>query len=377
MNSLHHCRICRADLAAPDYRTRAPALTSVLQVIDVATEVHVCPLCGHAQSPDLPDMSGFYANQYRISLESDDHDQLVTLRDGRDVFRTDLQAEFLLSRVALAKGARVLDFGCGKAATLRKFFARRPDIIPHVFDVSDSYRTSWEGWIADGASATHELPAGWKGMFDLVTAHFVLEHVSDPVGTLRLLRSLLAPGGILFASVPDALANTGDLIVVDHVSHFTGGSFLTALGKSGLETSIVEKDLFPGAIFSTSVAGVETHAVASDAAKLHEALAQWTRIRDLLKSSASVVKGRNAAIYGAGFYGSLVKLLLTGQEGLVCFLDANPHLQGTLQGGLPVHAPGLCPPEVEVIYAGLNPMKARAILSGKPFLQGREIIWLD
>jgi SAM-dependent methyltransferase len=48
-----------------------------------------------------------------------------------------------------------------------------------------------------------ELPAGIPtGPFDVITAIDVLEHVEQPVESLRAMREVLAPGGWLFVTVP-------------------------------------------------------------------------------------------------------------------------------------------------------------------------------
>ena len=76
---MKNCRICESALAQPDYRADAPAMTSLSTMIDIGTEVFVCRTCGHVQSPDLPDVQGFYDHDYRISLQSDGHDQLYEM----------------------------------------------------------------------------------------------------------------------------------------------------------------------------------------------------------------------------------------------------------------------------------------------------------
>jgi hypothetical protein len=82
------CRVCHAPLGPPDYAQPAPAMTSLSTRIGVPTEVSVCRACGHIQSPDLPDVQVFYDHDYRISLQSDDHDQLYEMGPDGPVFRT-------------------------------------------------------------------------------------------------------------------------------------------------------------------------------------------------------------------------------------------------------------------------------------------------
>ena len=351
------CRACGAPLGAPDYDAPAPAMTSLSTRLDVATVVHVCRACGHAQSPDLPDVQAFYDHDYRISLQSDDHDQLYEMRGDGAVFRTAHQADLLLA-LDLRQGAKVLDFGAAKAATLARLLEARPDIVPHVFDVSEDYRPHWQGWLPAEAQATYALPGGWNGRFDLITAHFVLEHVIDPAAVLADMARCLAPGGRIFFSVPDPLGNPGDLLVADHLNHFLPSSLARVLDRAGLRALSLRQDLFRGA--HVVVAGLgRAEALPVDPAPVLAALERWRRILSGLSAQVAASGQGDVAIYGAGFYGALFSGLVAGRAR--CFLDRNPHLQGGRLQDLLILPPEECPP-VALVLAALNPEKARAIL---------------
>ena len=92
---MNTCRICQEQLNHPDYLTPSPAITSLATSLDVPTAVSVCRACGHVQSPDLPNVQAFYDHDYRISLQSDDHDQLYAIEPEGPVFRTTHQAKLL------------------------------------------------------------------------------------------------------------------------------------------------------------------------------------------------------------------------------------------------------------------------------------------
>lgn len=374
------CRICKTEMAAPVYAAPAPAMTSLSTLIATPTEVFVCDACAHVQSPDLPDVQAFYDREYRISLQSDEHDQLYEQRDDGPVFRTGHQASLVLG-LDLPDGAKVLDFGAAKATTLRAVLKQRPDLHPHVFDVSEDYREHWDGWVDAADQATYRLPEAWSGRFDLITAHFVLEHVADPVGILAELRACLAPGGRLFFTVPDPVGNSGDLLVADHLNHFTAPSLTEALRRAGLHPLAIRQDQFRGAhvVLATPTrdGGECDPAVdaASCAAAVRDLLNKWER--SLSGIDAARVDGKTFAIYGAGFYGTLIASRLPQKP--VCFLDRNPHLQGTEHIGCPVLTPEACPVGVELIFAGLNPDHARRILPAdaawKP--DGARIVYLN
>jgi SAM-dependent methyltransferase len=331
-------------------------MTSLSTWLDAPTQVWVCRGCGHVQSPDLPDVQAFYDHEYRISLQSDDHDQLYEMGPDGPVFRTGHQAA-LLAALDLPKGARLMDFGAAKGTTTRRLMALRPDLRPHVFDVSEDYRDHWAGWIPPESQATYALPAHWSGRFDLITAHFVLEHVASPVSVLAELARCLTPSGKLFFSVPDPIKNPGDLLVVDHLNHFVPSSINLALTAAGLCAVSLRQDLFRGAHVVVAEAGPPAAPTQLEPEAALDLLSEWTRIFASIDGFGRL--GQRIAIYGAGFYGALFAPRL--DAGLVAFLDRNPHLQGSKLGNFPILPPESCPP-VDLVIAALNPARARAIL---------------
>jgi 2-polyprenyl-3-methyl-5-hydroxy-6-metoxy-1,4-benzoquinol methylase len=365
------CRICSASIDKPDYKAAPPSITSTGNTVPCGLEVFVCRTCAHAQSSELRNLEKYYDTDYKISLSSNDHDQLYEIVDGRNVFRTDKQCDLVRALVELAPGMMILDYGAAKAATLRKICNAQPGLRPHVFDVSNAYAAHWKGWLEPGDCATYELPSEWSKRFDVVTAHFVLEHVTEPLTILRKLKGVLKRGGRLFMSVPNVLANTGDLLVADHINHFTPNSLRVVLAKTGFEIEVFEDDAFRGAFVVVARAG-ETRSIECDggvAATPEEirsllAIADlWTEASSRIVHSARTHTGKRCAIYGAGFYGSFIATRLAAGAEIVCFVDRNPHVRCRPHFGLPVVAPEDLPPDVSVVYAGLNPAQARSILS--------------
>lgn len=379
------CRVCGTALGEPAYRAAAPALTSIMTALASETVIHLCPVCGHAQGPNLPDIEAFYDTEYRISLEADDHDQLFAVSaDGRPLYRTDHQAALSLQLLELPAGALILDYGAAKSDTLRKMVGQRPDIVPHVFDVSSDYAFAWRGWVPPEHQATYAIKPGWDGRFDAVMSHFAIEHVADPLAFLAQVRSVLKPGGKLLLSLPDVHGNPGDMIVVDHLNHFTGTSIRHALARSGLAVETVNATDFPGAFFILATARDDAATsppddVAAAVRRNQDICRFWERAHALLAQAGSRLAGLRCAIYGAGFYGSWIARQLAGQAEIVAFLDQNPNLHGTRHLGVPVMAPGALDPAVRTILIGLNPLKARGIIAAMPLFKGREqdLVWLD
>ena len=109
-------------------------------------------------------------------------------------------AAFLLPR--LRPDAEVLDVGCG-SGTITTGLARRASRVVGLdlsADVIDAAQANADEWgpsnISFEVGSVYELP--WDdASFDVVYAHQVLQHLSDPVRALREARRVLRPGGLV------------------------------------------------------------------------------------------------------------------------------------------------------------------------------------
>ena len=383
------CLVCGAASGAPAYRhDGATSVSSTARAIDVPTIVYVCETCGHVQTPALADIGGYYDTAYNVHLESDDSDDLYDVHDGVPLYRAQHQANVALDKLALAPGAAVLDYGCGKGMSLRALLAARPDLDGAVFDVSDSYRDAWDQFVPRRNQATYATLDAWGGRFDAVLSFFALEHVGDPRGFLAGIRRLLKPGGELHVTVPNVRRNVGDFIVVDHVNHFMPSSLRRAFAEAGyIDVRIdeaahdaayvvnartpISRDANPTSRHPELVEGrgsiqayvAEAHGFAEFWSAASEAVATFERQR---------ARGRRSAIYGSGFYGVFIASRLADRGSLAYFLDRNPHQQVKRIFDRAVLAPDAIEGDVEVVYAGLNPERAREIVAGVRPLHRRD-----
>jgi SAM-dependent methyltransferase len=138
-------------------------------------------------------------------------------------------------RTLLRPGDRMLDIGCGRGALVK--LARQ---------------AGWEAWGLERPSPVgHRLP--WvrdqslpecnfpDNHFQLVILWHVLEHLPDPVATLREIHRILKPGGYLSLAVPNyggaqAAASGPHWFHLDlprHFWHFRPSSLGALLGSAG------------------------------------------------------------------------------------------------------------------------------------------------
>jgi SAM-dependent methyltransferase len=196
----------------------------------------------------------------------------VTVEDPSETERPEISAA--LPDVPL----RLLDVGCGAAATSGAFLARHPGA--HATGIEKDHgaaaraRCRIPRVIEGDAAEVMEGLARAGEVFDALVLADVLEHLEDPVRTLELARRLAAPGAILVATVPnvghlsmvrDLLAGRFDpvpagLVDAGHLRWFTRGSLAEFLEEAG----------WPGAAIR-SLPGSPP----ADAARFLESFRQW------------------------------------------------------------------------------------------------------
>jgi len=353
------CNLCRQALADPLYVSPTDvSMTSLALPRPGKTRVYFCDACAHVQTEPLPDVERFYESEYRILLDSEEQDQLYAIDAGRKIFRVEHQVKTLLDKLNLPEDATVLDFGCAKGATSKRLIADRPNLHVHLFDVSTMYQPYWQRFIAPDRCATRALPADWANRFDVVMSFFVMEHIPDPVASLRQQALLLAPGGSIYFIVPNLHTNPADLIVADHVNHFTRASIAEALRRASLTPIAIDDQSHQGAwIVCASGGGPSGPPIEHTSRTEIQSLAHsWTTLASRITAFESPAP---AAVYGSGFYGSFIASCLTHPEQLRCFIDRNPHLQGKTHMNHPILPPESLPPDIQSIYVGLPPRNAR------------------
>jgi 2-polyprenyl-3-methyl-5-hydroxy-6-metoxy-1,4-benzoquinol methylase len=104
---------------------------------------------------------------------------------------------------AVGRENRVLDVGCSSGYLAAPLAARRNTIVGVELDAAAARDAqAFCEQVLLGDVETMELPLE-PGSFDVVLLGDVIEHLHDPVDTLRRLRRFLRPGGRLVLSTPN------------------------------------------------------------------------------------------------------------------------------------------------------------------------------
>lgn len=383
------CNVCAAPLSLVLYESEGShSLTSLCQLRPGATRVYACDHCAHLQTEEMTDVAAFYESDYDILINSEQEDQIYEVKpDGTQVYRTAHQVQVLLDKLPLPPGARILDYGCAKSATIKSLMSKRPDLEPHLFDVSARYIPFWQKFIKPGRWAVHETPAQWQGYFDVVTSFFSMEHMVQPETSVRKMAAMLKPEGALYCIVPNVATNVADFIVLDHVNHFSTPSLHYLLQDAGLVVESIDDTVHRGAFVVVArrpAASLYTELPADIPEQVHHWLARFQDMASYWSNAAERVREQEAklppnvptAIYGAGFYGAFVISCLKEPQRVVCHLDQNIYLHGRDLNGRPILAPTELPTHVHHVWVGLNPAHARQIIAQVDALKARSLSFL-
>jgi SAM-dependent methyltransferase len=365
------CNVCGSGVVPPIYESLDDcAITTMNKLIGGRTQVYFCDVCSHLQTSELPDLVEYYAQEYEINTAAEDADQLYRVAGGKCIYRADHQAAVLVNKVDFAAGARVLDYGCAKSPTLKKVLCRRPDIQPFLFDVSERYIPFWQRFPIVPEWSVHTPSSKWLGTMDVVLSFYALEHVAALSKSMEEIKSLLKVGGLLYFIVPNVYQNLADFVVADHVNHFSKGSLLRLLEVHGFGEVVVDDVSHDSAFIVTArlrAAPIEQLTAVPNLAELRVAAQHmadyWREVALRIREFEAGVSVGRVAIYGAGFYGGFIASSLLEPGRLVCFVDKNEHLQGTVLNGHPICAPEAMPSNVTHVFVGLNPRVARASIA--------------
>jgi SAM-dependent methyltransferase len=146
-------------------------------------------------------------------------------------------------------GRSILEIGSGEGALLRALADRGADVT----GVDPGARAQAGGSLT--VIAEPFRPELFDRRFDSIVHYALLEHLADPVASVRDQLALLADGGSLVFSVPDCTVPVahGDISMLfhEHWSYFTGDSLAAVAALAGAEVRQVRSTAAAGTLYSS------------------------------------------------------------------------------------------------------------------------------
>jgi 2-polyprenyl-3-methyl-5-hydroxy-6-metoxy-1,4-benzoquinol methylase len=143
-------------------------------------------------------------------------------------------------RVPVCNGnGKALDVGCGNGMYL--LFLKRLGWDVTGFDIENHVDSAVSDAGIPVLTGSLESLLPYRGAFALISMWHVLEHLPDPATDLQRIRDLLSHDGTLLVEVPNSESTTAKLMrshwhqwdLPRHLSHFTPGSLVRLLSKTG------------------------------------------------------------------------------------------------------------------------------------------------
>jgi SAM-dependent methyltransferase len=192
-----------------------------------------CKRCGLVQTNPRPSADGlnrFYRDHYRMFYQgasAPDREYIENLNKDQRLAYT---ARFFAEDLNLAPNATVLDFGCGEGSLFAAL--RKAGFTGAFYGVE--LNAAFGEFASRYGNATVSNTISAREPVDLIIVNHVLEHLADPIGTLRDLRSLLKPGGRIYIDVPDVecYSSIQDLHIA-HIYHFSVRTLPLLVSRAG------------------------------------------------------------------------------------------------------------------------------------------------
>lgn len=362
----YRCQICDASALTEIQQYRDfSRITSDCRPFGDGGQITACINCGGIQK--LPsgtwrqEISKIYAS-YEAYYQAGGEEQIVLdasygiPRPRSEVFLDRLrEANFLNDRNS------ILDVGCGTGVTLRAINKVLPDAELNGYELTDSNSERLFKILGFKNLFVGDLEK-IDSKFDLISLVHSLEHFPEPLKILRSLKEKLNPDGILFVEVCNADRNPFDLLIADHLMHFTGQTLSILLEKAGYEVLHSANDWISKEL--SFVAGVSSRpASARSHPSDHQAYDKVVQNLRWLKRFSDSAKAYAAVNRPFGIFGTSISATWIASEvdfNFNFFVDEDQSRVGKNYLGKSVLLPVNIPTD-SAVFLSLVPSVARAI----------------
>jgi ubiquinone/menaquinone biosynthesis C-methylase UbiE len=307
----------------------------------------------------LNEIKHIYADYRTFSVEGE-HDQPIydqKLREMRP--RCSVVMEFL-NPFLPTKNEKMswLDYGCGRGAMLTAVDENA--YKKYGYDLNRNHERYLNKIVGFETLYVENLAVP-NSHFDVISMIHSLEHFTDPLAELRDSRRMLRDNGILVVQVCDTEQNAFDILVADHLTHFTVKTLHNLVSSAGFEvitidnhpvkkeiTLVAIKTSVPTSIVPVCVSGVIS-AIADNIDWLESA--RQMLLSELTEKDFGIYGTSNAALW---FY--------TEADGRVdFFVDDDLQKVGKRFKGKPIISPSELN-ERHTVFVGLPPVTSSLIV---------------
>ncbi len=340
-----------------------PRVTSDSKPFKNGGRLFVCDTCGLTQKiPDpvwIAEIERIYAD-YQMYYQSDTPDQVVFApTSGEPIGRCELLVQHLKASKAIKNSGVLLDVGAGSGAMLSAFSASFTNWQLSGLDL-DNRKLNKLREIRGFDTLYTVTPPELPRLFDLMSLIHSLEHLINPIEFLKQLLEKTSIDGQIFIEVNNVTEVPFDLVVADHLCHFSPYTLHALVGRAGWSVEILatnwarkELSLLAGRQASKSMHSENPAFEGAESAfKRTQRQVDWlvgliTQANELAAAGAIGIFGTSvAATWLASALGSKVAF----------FVDEDPARKGKTHMGCPIFRPIDAPRGSSVFLAFPNPI---------------------
>jgi len=366
---LQACQICAASTVEEfaDFPTLL-RVTSDCRPWPVGGRLGLCASCGAVQKVAdeewRHDIAKIYAD-YALYPQGRGAEQAVfDGSSGNGTSRSDRLVTHLLPYIQPETRGRILDIGCGNGAFLVAFGHCRGgwDLYGSELDERNRARLStipqFRELFTNGLSEIGES-------FDCISLIHALEHFENPGDLLDQIRECLSgTDASAIIQVPDWRVNPFDLLIADHLHHFSGETLGVLLRRSGFEVIRLAQDWVPKEISVVARCRnsgiVETGALGPDIAAIGADIGRCLRwLQEVSNEARALAVDGPIGIFGSSIAASWLHGVIG--ESAAFFVDEDVNRQGGHHLGRPILAP-VDVPDGSAVYVPLAPASAKGII---------------
>lgn len=336
-----NCIICNNNLVA-----LAKKLKTASSRADktISLSIYECVNCGHVQKYVGINYKNHLDDVYKTAYTLPGGGRKTNIVNGKPISREGNLANYVSNFFIKKTNVSLLDIGTGEGYLLKAFSEVQPKFKLSGFDITKEKESVIK---SNGATNFyHKNLSEINEKFDIITFNHVVEHLTNPVETLKQAVSLLKPKGIIVVVVPCFELVYSDFFFLEHCSHFTEKTLNVLSAFAGI--SILER--MEGALGPIEIGFIGKNANRETQINPLTAIS-WTDSlpRHILNNS----ENENIGIFGLNGVGMWLGAILKSK--ISFFVDDDPNKQGAKFCEIPIVSVKEIPKGSLVVVAFNNP----------------------
>ncbi len=365
--SAYNCSVCEGrDFTVFDAFGALPRITSDCRPFRKGGELLLCHSCGAVQKRVsetwVAEIGEIYSNYFAYYQAGGEEQVVFDARSAEVRPRSEVLLERLTEMSRLPLDGAALDIGCGTGVTLSAMARLLPGYRLHGQDL-DRRSDARLRAISNFVELYTCNPAEISGRFELITLIHSLEHFPAPLDVLKAVHDRLRERGVLLIEVCDVERNPFDMLIADHLMHFTTHTLRRIVEKAGFHVSTMATDWVGkelSCVAQRAGGAWRNSDVVYDVAAVTELVSRnldWLE-QMILTNKAAVERYGKIGIFGTSIAGTWLAGSIAG--GYDFFVDEDPNRIGRRHLGKPILSPEQAPEGCAVLLA-LVPTVARIV----------------